>query len=125
MANEDLDWPIEEKDTCFKTEQVKITLDAQTLTTKAIESRPIHSSVSSRSSNYTNAPHLFKAYSDSNDKYNGDPKDDFDQNFSLFVEHCEQANIDHEKDRRKGFSIMLSGAALKYYFQTLKPKNLN
>lgn len=88
------------------------------------ESRPdskIHYNSNNHiASHYPNTSHLFKAYSDNNDWYTGVPTDDFDQKFSLFIEHCEQAEIDHDDDRRKALSIMLAGDARKYYFQTLK-----
>lgn len=68
---------------------------------------------------------MFKAYSDNDDKYSGDPNHDFDQKYSLFLERCDQAEIDSEDDRRKAFSIMLTGEARKFYFQSLKAKALD
>lgn len=71
---------------------------------------------------HSNTTHLSKAYSDLNAKYTGNPTDNFNQEFALFIKRGKQAKIDDEDDRRKAVSIMLTGDARKYYFQTLKPK---
>lgn len=125
IVNEYLDSHVKGKGTVFVFESLRITSDAQTLTNKGIKSIPAHCSTNSRSSKYTMTSHLFKTYSDNNNKYTADPTDDFSQNSPMFVEHCEQAETEHEEDRRKAFSIVLSGVAQTYYFQKLKPKNLN
>lgn len=78
-----------------------------------------------RFSRYSNTPHLFKAYSDNDDKYSSDPNDDFDQKYSLFLDRCNQADIDSEEDRRKAFSIVLTGDARKFHFQNPKEKSLD
>lgn len=50
--------------------------------------------VTYRFSRYSDTPYLFKEYTNSNDEYSDDPSDDFFQNYPLFKELCNQAEVD-------------------------------
>lgn len=67
---------------------------------------------------------LLKAYGNDSDKYSGSTTDNFERKYMLFLERCNQADITKE-DRHRAFSIMLIGNARQYYFDSLKPCNLN
>lgn len=69
-----------------------------------------------RFSRYFNTTHLFRAYSDSDDLYFGDYKDDFDQKYLPFLDRCNQAKIYSDEDRLLVFPIMLTHHAKIYYF---------
>lgn len=65
---------------------------------------------------------LFKAYMGDEDKYDRSTKDNFERNFKMFLERCEQANIPCF-DRHRAISIMLVDQALQYYRNVMKTKN--
>lgn len=67
---------------------------------------------------------LFKAYGGEHDKFSGSTVDNFDRKFMLFVERCDQADIPAE-DRHRAFSMMLTGHARQFYFDSVKKKNLD
>lgn len=68
---------------------------------------------------------MFKAYSDNEDNFTGHPSEDFDQKSLLFLEMGQQAEIYEEKQKHKGFSIMIAGDTRKFYFQKLRSRNLD
>lgn len=82
------------------------------------------SDTASRPLRRSNMANLFKAYSGDDDKYSGGTTDNFERKFLLFLERCDQADILNE-DRNRAFSIMLTGHARQFYFDSLKRKNLS
>lgn len=121
----DLEWPTDDCDR----DQEKCGSDDvtqfDTSTKDHAEHKSLKTSFSPRSSRYSNTPHLFNAYSDVGNKYTGDRTEEIDQNFSLFIERCEQDEVETDEDLRKAFSTVPAGDARKYYFQTLRSRNLD
>lgn len=67
----------------------------------------------------SNLSTLFKVYTSTSDKSSGSLEDNFDRKIAIFHERCDQNDVDYP-DRGKAFSIMLSGYALQYYFDSIK-----
>lgn len=65
-----------------------------------------------------------KSYQKDEDRYSGLPTENFDRKIALFHEHFTQAGV-NEEDKPRAYSIILSGLALQYYFDTLRGRNLN
>lgn len=111
---ENLEWLRNESAHAGYLSVLDVATDGGSSTERQTESRGQQGLLTQRVIRQSNLLHLFKAYSDLNEKYSGDPINDSDQIFSLFIERCKQAEVDNEDDRRNAFSIMLAADAKKY-----------
>ncbi|SLM41421.1 hypothetical protein LPUS_12414 [Lasallia pustulata] len=58
---------------------------------------------------------IAKSYTNDNHKYNGEATDSFNYKFTIFVDHCERAEVP-QNALSKAFPTMLTGIALEFYY---------
>lgn len=105
---------MEGKDCLGELHSVEIALKIDFLMKEDCEPRNQHLKTCQKIPRCSKTPHDFKAYSNINEKYTGDPSDDLGRKYSLYTKSSEHAKIHNNDNTRKEFSIMLAGEAWKY-----------
>ncbi|KAA6416336.1 MAG: glycosyl transferase [Lasallia pustulata] len=64
---------------------------------------------------------IAKSYTNDNHKYSGEATDSFNYKFTIFVDHCERAEVP-QNALSKAFPTMLIGIALEFYYTNCRGK---